>query len=106
MSLRKLSRLSGVKLTRLGDILRRGRPMSVGELEGIAQALGLVGWKVLREAGQEASPDNLVSLFDNQHYEDVDKENVSVAACTVEAYAADDPGIDVEAEQEGMMEEP
>ncbi|WP_314975872.1 helix-turn-helix transcriptional regulator [Actinomyces bouchesdurhonensis] len=47
VSLRELSRLSGVKLTRLGDILKRGRAATAGELERIADALGLEGWKVL-----------------------------------------------------------
>lgn len=47
VSLRELSRLSGVKLTRLGDILKRGRAATAGEIERIAEALGLEGWKVL-----------------------------------------------------------
>lgn len=47
ISLRELSRLSGVKLTRLGDVLKRGRAATAGEIERIAEALGLEGWKVL-----------------------------------------------------------
>lgn len=50
LSLRRLADLSGVRLTRLGDVLRRGRAMTVGELDAISEALGLVGWQVLREA--------------------------------------------------------
>ena len=50
MSQRELSRQSGVKLTRLGDVLRRGRGMTTGELERIAGALGCVPWQVLKEA--------------------------------------------------------
>lgn len=50
MSLRQLSEKSGVKLTRLGDVLRRGRPMTVGELEAISRTLGLIGWRVMRQA--------------------------------------------------------
>ncbi len=50
MSLRELSRRSGVRLTRLGDVLRRGRAMTVGELEAIAESLGLDPVEVLREA--------------------------------------------------------
>ena len=46
VSLRELSRLSGVKLTRLGDVLKRGRAVTAGEIERIAEALGLEGWKV------------------------------------------------------------
>lgn len=47
VSLRELSRLSGVKLTRLGDVLKRGHVATTGEIERIANALGLDGWKVL-----------------------------------------------------------
>lgn len=47
VSLCELSRLSGVKLTRLGDVLKRGRAATAGEIERIADALGLDGWKVL-----------------------------------------------------------
>lgn len=50
MSLRRLAMESGVKLTRLGDVLRRGKAATVGELDAIAGALGLVGWKIMREA--------------------------------------------------------
>ena len=39
--------MSGVKLTRLGDVLKRGRAATAGEIERIAEALGLEGWKVL-----------------------------------------------------------
>lgn len=49
-SLRGLSVKSGVKLTRLGDVLRRGSPITIGEIEKIALALGLVPWQVVREA--------------------------------------------------------
>ena len=47
VSLRELSRLSGAKLTCLGDVLKRGRAATAGEIERIAEALGLEGWKVL-----------------------------------------------------------
>ena len=47
VSLRELSRLSGVKLTRLGDVLKRGRSATAGEIARISEALGLEGWKVL-----------------------------------------------------------
>lgn len=50
MSQRELSRRSGVKLTRLGDVLRRGRGMTTGELEQIARVLGCVPWQMLKEA--------------------------------------------------------
>lgn len=45
VSLCELSRLSGVKLTRLGDVLKRGRAATAGAIERIADALD--GWKVL-----------------------------------------------------------
>lgn len=62
MSLRQLSEKSGVKLTRLGDVLRRGRPMTVGELEAISRTLGLIGWRVMRQAEDalEAAPSNVL----------------------------------------------
>ena len=50
VSLRELSRLSGVKLTRLGDVLKRGRAATAGEIERISEALGLEGWKVFLAA--------------------------------------------------------
>lgn len=50
ISLRELSRRSGVKLTRLGDILRRGRPATVSEVNTVAAELGLVGWRVVQDA--------------------------------------------------------
>lgn len=50
ISLRELSRRSGVKLTRLGDILRRGRPATVSEVNAVAAELGLVGWRVVQDA--------------------------------------------------------
>lgn len=50
ISLRELSRRSGVKLTRLGDILRRGRPATVSEVNAVAAELGLVGWRVMQDA--------------------------------------------------------
>ena len=50
ISLRELSRQSGVKLTRLGDILRRGRPATVSEVNAVAAVLGLVGWRVVQDA--------------------------------------------------------
>lgn len=55
LSLRRLAEVSGVKLTRLGDVLRRGRAITTGELEAIARALGLTPWKVLKEAEEAAS---------------------------------------------------
>lgn len=39
--------MSGVKLTRLGDVLKRGRAATAGEIERISEALGLEAWKVL-----------------------------------------------------------
>lgn len=50
VSLRELSRSSGVKLTRLGNVLKRGRAATAGEIERISEALGLEGWKVFLAA--------------------------------------------------------
>lgn len=50
VSLRELSRKSGVKLTRLGDILKRGRAATAGEIERISEVLGVEGWKILFSA--------------------------------------------------------
>ncbi len=54
MSLRQLAARSGVKLTRLGDVLRRGRPITAAELNDVAGALGLVGWQVMRDAEMDS----------------------------------------------------
>lgn len=99
-SLRELSRKSGVKLTRLGDVLRRGKPMTIGELEDIAAALGLVPWKVLRQA--ETREEQNLTVEDHD-YVSVPDSSLDPRYYDVAAY---DPGIDIEAEQEGMMEEP
>ena len=88
MSLRKLSEKSGVKLTRLGDVLRRGKVITVGELDVIADALGLIGWRVMREAEMALSiVSDAAASLDPNDYE-----------------AAANEGEDVEAEQEGMAE--
>lgn len=49
-SLRKLSDASGIKLTRLGDVLRRGRAITTGELQAICEVLDLSPWRVLKQA--------------------------------------------------------
>lgn len=101
LSLRELSRRSGVKLTRLGDVLRRGKPMTIGELEDIATALGLVPWKVLKQA--ETGEEQDLATKGAQDYVSVPDHNLDPRYFDVAAY---DPGTDIEAEQEGMMEEP
>ena len=70
-SLRWLSRESGVKLTRLGDVLRRGRAITVGELDSLASALGLVGWKVMKEAEQANQPAPVSDLSERRHTVDL-----------------------------------
>lgn len=50
LSYRQLARKSEVSSSRLHMILTAERPMTVGDLEDIATALGLVGWMVMREA--------------------------------------------------------
>ena len=56
MSYRQLSKDADVSLSRLHAILKAERSMTVGELESISEVLGLVGWKVLREAGEPLRP--------------------------------------------------
>ena len=50
VGLRRLSVASGVKLTRLGDVLSRGRALTVHELDLLAQALHVSVTGVLAEA--------------------------------------------------------
>ena len=47
---RELARLADMGATRCRDLLAGERPILVDELEAMSDALGLVGWKVLREA--------------------------------------------------------
>ena len=120
MSQRELSRQSGVKLTRLGDVLRRGRGMTTGELEQIASALGLVPWQVLKEAedlmAAERSSRARLNVADGEAAPEA--SGVSVGGATVrplhgdDAYveyvpsdlqAANDDGVDPELEAEGAV---
>ena len=55
MPYRRLSNDADVSLSRLHAVLNAERSMTVGDLESIAEVLGLVGWKVLREA-EESLP--------------------------------------------------
>ncbi|MDY2940709.1 MAG: hypothetical protein SOS98_00040 [Varibaculum sp.] len=41
-----------MKLTGLGDVLRRNKAMTFGEFVEISRALGLVPWKTMRQAEQ------------------------------------------------------
>lgn len=50
-----LAERCGVRPTRLRTILSQSRPMTLGELDAIAEALGMVGWKVLRQAEEGGS---------------------------------------------------
>lgn len=50
MAYRKLADESGISTTRLHALLQAERPITVGELEDMAEALGLIGWKVMKEA--------------------------------------------------------
>lgn len=47
---RELARRSGLSATRCRDLLACERPILVDELEAMSDALGLVGWMVVREA--------------------------------------------------------
>ncbi|RTE47925.1 hypothetical protein [Actinobaculum sp. 352] len=50
LSFRALAERSGVPLTRLHAKMRCERALLVEEINSIADALGLVGWQVMREA--------------------------------------------------------
>ena len=123
MSQRELSRQSGVKLTRLGDVLRRGRGLTTGELEQIASELGLVPWQVLKEAEDlmAAERSSRVELSTVNGGTAPEASGVSVGGATVrplhgdDAYveyvpsdlqAANDDGVDPELEAEGAVELP
>lgn len=50
IGLRSMSRLTGIKLTRLGDLLRRDRPVTPDEIDRIAAQLGMRASEVVRHA--------------------------------------------------------
>ena len=56
VSYRELQQRSGINRMRAQRILTEERPFTVDEVDEIAQALGLVGWKVVREAASMVSP--------------------------------------------------
>lgn len=104
MSQRGLARASGVKLTRLGDVLRRGAAITVHELDDISRALGLVGWQVLREAETSVSGTR-------RHLAPVPDLPPTEVYGTPPAYdpelmAAQGEGTDIDAEQEGSQDLP
>lgn len=93
MSLRELSRRSGVKITRLGDVLRRGAPATTGEINSISEVLGLVGWEVVRDAqaGLNCRAKATVTEFPVSR----DKNGVpDVRAALGPGYSADDDVVD------------
>lgn len=46
-SMREVSRLSGIPLTRLHDRLHRGHPFNTDELDQIADAIGVDPWALI-----------------------------------------------------------
>lgn len=60
-SLRQLARESGVKLTRLGDVLRRNKAMTTGELDAIARSLGMRGSAIFQQAENLLDSDGISS---------------------------------------------
>ena len=92
ISFRELEELSGVSRARAQRCMKGERPFLIDDVEAIASALGIKASVVVREA-----EDSLALQI------------VSEPATTLEqddyAPAAHNPGVDIEAEQEGMMEE-
>lgn len=50
VALREMSRATGIKLTRLGDVLRRGRAITPDEIDLVASQLGMRASEVVVEA--------------------------------------------------------
>lgn len=53
MSGRELGRRANIKPSRMRSLLAAAQPLTVNELEQICNAVGLLDWAVLREAGEE-----------------------------------------------------
>lgn len=93
MSYRRLSNEADVSLSRLHAVLNTERSMTVGELESIAEVLGLVGWKVLREAEQGLG--RLSAVPDSPDVPSDDLDSLDGVP-----FAALDPGYDPSMEEE------
>lgn len=59
ISLRDLGEKAGINYMRIRRVLAAERVMTVDELESLADALGLVGWKIMREAEEAVMGDLL-----------------------------------------------
>ena len=90
-SMRALHRASGVKLTRLQNIMSAGAPIYIDELDALATSLGLTASGVIvaaeRRIGRAATEAEIVSLF------------TPPSGIPLDA-AAKDPGYSFEAERD------
>lgn len=92
ISFRELEELSGVSRARTQRCMKGERPFLIDDVEAIASALGLKASAVVREA-----EDSLALSIVSEPDATLNPDGYGVAA--------NDPGVDIEAEQEGMMEE-
>lgn len=58
LSLRAIQAKSGVNYMRVQRVLSAENVMTVDELEALAEALEMVGWKIMREAEDRFATDN------------------------------------------------
>lgn len=93
ISFRQLAKESGVSATRLHALLNAERPITVGELDDIAESLSLVGWEVHRDAEEALhrhAPARILSAVD---------DNLDSEEFLSEPYAANQPGYSPRDEQ-------
>lgn len=96
-SLRGLSDASGVKLTRLGDVLRRGRAMTTGELQLICSALGVEPWRIMKEAQLAIAAEQSTNLL---QFPPKTLEDLGITQEDLQQAAAHNTGEPIEAEYE------
>lgn len=92
ISFRELEERSGVSRARTQRCMKGERPFMIDDVEAIASALGLKASAVVREAEDSLALSIVSEPAVNMGQDDY-------------APAAHNPGVDIEAEQEGMMEE-
>ena len=92
ISFRELEERSGVSRARAQRCMKGERPFMIDDVEAIASALGLKASAVVREA-----EDSLALSIVSEPASKLEQDDY--------APAAHNPGVDIEAEQEGMMEE-
>lgn len=88
----RIAAMTGISRMRITRTLSGERPMLVDELDLIADALGLVGWRVLREAEEALAP--LAEV------RDLSELRARVESGQAHDVAALEPGYDPDMEQE------